>query len=58
LASFGRIWLLFTYHLALSGSDHLATLAGGRGRLNPSDKIESQTSNRAEKNNFLVDKWR
>lgn len=23
-----------------------------RGRLNPSDKIESQTSNRAEKNNF------
>jgi hypothetical protein len=26
LASFGRIWLLFTYHLALSGSDHLATL--------------------------------
>ena len=35
-----------------------------RGRLNPSDiksriiKIESQTSNRAEKNNFLVDKWR
>jgi hypothetical protein len=33
LASFGRIWLLFTYHLALSGSDHLATLAtSGEGR--------------------------
>jgi hypothetical protein len=33
LVSFGRIWLLFTYHLALSGSDHLATLAtSGEGR--------------------------
>jgi hypothetical protein len=41
LASFGRIWLLFTYHLALSGSDHLATLPEKAAILDSNDSQES-----------------
>lgn len=44
--------LVYEASRALAETVQTKNTAGGRGRLNPSDKIESPTSNRAEKNNF------
>jgi hypothetical protein len=40
------MWLLFTYHLALSGSDHLATLVSRAAlKIDKRHKLENNTLN-------------